>query len=384
MKSVPSLATAGEGWSLASVKAAVRGGTDQRSAPKGLLILVADLGVYVALLAGILVLPVGYAALCSLALGLSIALLFIIAHDACHGSFTPVPWLNTLIARVCFLPSLFPLSPWEYGHNQVHHGWTNLREKDYVWRPLSLDDYRRLPAWRRLLERSYRSLPGVALYSIVEIWWKRMIVLGKAERRRLSRVERRVDRALVCTYGCALVGFTASFGVSAVILAVLVPWLVFHWLFATVTLLHHTHPRARWCKTQAEWSFLAAQVRNTVHLRFPKLVDRLLHNITVHGAHHVDPKVPLYALPAAQTRLLESVGDEVIEHEWSLRSQLEVLRTCRLYDYDKHLWMDFDGRPTTEETQVPALGLPNRPADESANLKPLGFVGAPESPTSFG
>ena len=71
----------------------------------------------------------------SLVAALWIARLFVIGHDACHGSYTPNKTLNGWIGRIAFLPSLTPYSLWEVGHNLAHHGFTNLKGRDYVWTP---------------------------------------------------------------------------------------------------------------------------------------------------------------------------------------------------------------------------------------------------------
>ena len=54
--------------------------------------------------------------------GVATAMLFVLGHDACHGSLTPSPRLNRWIGSLAFLPSLTPFSAWELGHNQTHHG----------------------------------------------------------------------------------------------------------------------------------------------------------------------------------------------------------------------------------------------------------------------
>ena len=53
-----------------------------------------------------------------------------------------------VIGRLVSTPSLTPYSLWDVGHNVVNHGYTNLKDFDFVWQPLSLDGYQRLPAWR--------------------------------------------------------------------------------------------------------------------------------------------------------------------------------------------------------------------------------------------
>ena len=95
--------------------------------------------------------------LTGIAAGLVIGRLFILGHDACHQSFTPHRRLNRWLGRLVFMPSLTPYSLWDVGHNVVHHGYTNLKDFDFVWQPLSLESYQRLPAWRQALERAYRS-----------------------------------------------------------------------------------------------------------------------------------------------------------------------------------------------------------------------------------
>jgi acyl-lipid omega-6 desaturase (Delta-12 desaturase) len=347
--------------SVRSVKCAIENVRASRSTIVALWLVASNVAVYVGVLGGVLLCPWWSVRIaCSIVSGVSVAILFILAHDACHGGLTPHPALNGLLGRICFLPSLFPYSPWEYGHNRVHHAWTNLKEKDYGWRPLSLEEYRSRSAGRRRLERVYRTTAGVTLYGIIEIWWRHMMTLTDEDRRAIRPLPRRLDRSLVCVYAIAMSASTASFGVSAMLLALLVPWLIFHWLFSIVTLQHHTHPRARWFSSRAEWSFYEGQVCNTVHVVFPRAVELILHNITVHGAHHADPKVPLYGLTRVQTRLEREFGEDMIVERWSLTTHRRLLRTCRLYDYERHQWLDFDGAPTTLPASRPQAAFSDR------------------------
>src|SRR6185369_2687052 len=110
-----------------------------------------------------------------LAAGVLLAVLFVVGHDACHGSFTSRRWLNSVIGRIAFLPTMTPYSAWELSHNLTHHVYTNLKTLDYVWAPLSKREYDALPGWRRKLERIYRHPLGLALYYPIEIWWKRLL-----------------------------------------------------------------------------------------------------------------------------------------------------------------------------------------------------------------
>jgi omega-6 fatty acid desaturase (delta-12 desaturase) len=115
----------------------------------------------------------------SLVAALWIARLFVIGHDACHGSYTPNKMLNKWIGRIAFLPSLTPYSLWEIGHNLAHHGFTNLKGPR-----LRLDALLALricaPAVvRRQLERVYRSGVGQGVYYMIEMWWKKLFFPGR-------------------------------------------------------------------------------------------------------------------------------------------------------------------------------------------------------------
>jgi hypothetical protein len=110
----------------------------------------------------------------SLLVWVQIARLFIIGHDACHQSLTDSRSLNKWLGRLVFLPSLTPFKLWELGHNMAHHGFTNLRGKDYVWAPFSPAEFAQLPRARQWLERCYRSGSGHWLYYLVELWWKKL------------------------------------------------------------------------------------------------------------------------------------------------------------------------------------------------------------------
>src|SRR5262245_57750101 len=87
--------------------------------------------------------------------GVARAMLFALAHDAAHGSLAGSRLMNRVLATICFLPSWYPYTPWIRGHNHLHHGWTNVAECDYSWRPVSPADYLAMPRWRRAVEHLY-------------------------------------------------------------------------------------------------------------------------------------------------------------------------------------------------------------------------------------
>jgi omega-6 fatty acid desaturase (delta-12 desaturase) len=287
--------------------------------------------------------------------GVAAAMLFALAHDAAHGSLARSRRLNRLLATVCFLPSWYPYTPWIRGHNHLHHGWTNVAECDYSWRPVSPADYLAMPRWRRAVEHLYRSWWGLWLHSIVAIWWKHMAMPRENDRRYLDSRHLAADRLLVAVSVAAhaavcwlaaphwstLAGGPRLPPWAIVGAVVVMPWWIFHVMFSVVTFMHHTHPRVPWFRTKRESNYFTGQVRATVHVELPKWVELLLHNITVHSAHHVDPRIPFRHLPLAQQQLESSFAGDVIVERWSLRSFITVTRACKLYDYEARQWRGF-------------------------------------------
>ena len=141
------------------------------STGRGLALVLIDLGLFCLCFRAALSSPyVLDRAVASVFEGLWIARLFVLGHDACHGSLCASQPINRLAGRVVFLPSLTPYSLWEIGHNTVHHMFTNLRGRDYVWVPLAVADWPHLSKPKQLLERVYRSLLGVGSYRLPEQW----------------------------------------------------------------------------------------------------------------------------------------------------------------------------------------------------------------------
>jgi omega-6 fatty acid desaturase (delta-12 desaturase) len=292
-------------------------------------------------------------ALAGAATGLVIARLFIVGHDACHQSLTRHRRLNRWLGRMLLLPSLTPYSLWEVGHNVVHHGYTNLRGFDFVWQPLSLAEYRALPAWRRRLERAYRSGWAPWLYYVLHIWWKRMLF----PRPDVMPTRRRVfvlDGLLVCAAAAAWVGglllaaeHTHRSPAWLVAVGFVVPLLVWNTLIGFVVYVHHTHAAVSWYADKKAWSASQPFVSTTVHLTFPLGIGELLHHIMEHTAHHVDMGVPLYRLKRAQALLEDKLAGSIVVQPFSWRWYADNARTCKLYDFEARRWLDFTGRPTT-------------------------------------
>jgi omega-6 fatty acid desaturase (delta-12 desaturase) len=290
----------------------------------------------------------------SLTAALWIARLFVIGHDACHGSYTPNKTLNKWIGRIAFLPSLTPYSLWDIGHNLAHHGFTNLKGRDYVWTPYSPAEFAALPWQRRIMERVYRSGVGQGVYYMVEMWWKKLFF---PNRRHVStrRTSYTLDSLLVAAFATLWIGGLVAWGLhsgrsipSLLFFAFVVPFFFWNCLMGFVIYVQHTHPRVAWYERRDEWTANAGYATTTVHIKLMRPFDGLIHYILEHGAHHVNMGIPLYRLKSAQARLAATLDERLNSEVFTWRYYWNTVRRCKLYDFATHVWTDFDGRITSE------------------------------------
>jgi omega-6 fatty acid desaturase (delta-12 desaturase) len=307
--------------------------------------------MFAAAMFGVIVVPNIFAkALASALIGLQIARLFVLGHDACHQSLFSNRALNRWVGRLLFLPSLTPYSLWEVGHNLGHHVYTNLRGMDYVWTPFSKAEFDALSKSRRAFERFYRSGFGYGAYYLIELWWRKLFFASRAEIA-TRRPDFLVDSMAALVFGliwiAALITAAAATQQNAAVLVFLgfvLPFLLWGWLMGAVIYLHHTHPMLAWYDDIDEWEAARDQGCSTVHIQFAHKLGRILNNIMEHPAHHLDVRIPLYNLEAANRSLPQR---SQIVQPLSFRSIADCIARCKLYDYGAQYWTDFDGRQTS-------------------------------------
>lgn len=290
--------------------------------------------------------------------GMVIATLFVLGHDAVHGSLTSSQRLNAVLSRVAFLPSLHNATLWFIQHNRIHHLTPNVKGLN-SWSPLSLDEYRNLPAWSRVLQRFYRSGVGMAPYYLVQRWWKHKFYPTAevdSELKALARRDFALLLASLALWLAILVWLGQLSGNASPLVAIVwgfvVPFVVWNQFMGLTVLLQHTHPAVRWYRRDADARDAGGQETRTVHVRFPRWYGLMGHEIMEHPAHHVNPTIPCYRLHMAQTRLNEVLGTDAVVATFNPASLLAVIRKCKLYDYDRHLWLDFAGRQTSKPTEL--------------------------------
>lgn len=331
----------------------------QRTTWRALFLLVLDYALLTATLSATVWLESAWLKLlCGLAAGFVIGRLFIIGHDGCHQSLTPHRRLNKWLGRIAFLPSLTAYSLWDVGHNVVHHGFTNLKGVDFVWAPLTPEEFQALPPLQRFMQRIYRSGWAPGLYYIVEIWWRRMFFPSKSS----MGTQRPIftwDCVLISGFGLLWLAGIAAAAVYTqqslplvIATGFVVPLLFWFSMIGFVVYVHHTHPKVSWHGDRATWAKAQPFVSTTVHLTFSFQIGALMHHIMEHTAHHVDMSIPLYRLKEAQKTLEELLPGRIIVQAFSWRWYFDTARRCKLYDLTRNCWTDFAGNSTSLSRQA--------------------------------
>lgn len=200
------------------------------------------------------------------------------------------------------------------GHNRVHHGHTGRAGIDFVWHPLTPAEYARLGRLGRLLHRVEWSAWGAGLYYLRVMWWQRMMRIEPPPRlrRAFRRDRRRVWAYLVLATAALLwVGWarTGSAGGALWVWAkmLVAPWLVWNWLIGATVHIHHIGPDVAWQPRSRGRGSVAPLDGATSHV-IPGWLNVFWHNIFLHTAHHVDPRIPFYRLPLATAVLARESG----------------------------------------------------------------------------
>jgi len=321
---------------------------------RGMLVLVRDATLY---LASLLLLAwtdhplwtlIGWAVAAN-----AISALFVVGHDAAHGALFKSRRLNYLVGQLAMLPSLHAFSVWAYGHNRIHHAFACCQGLDFVWHPVTPRQYADYSPLTRLRHRIEWSPLGSGLYYARAMWLGKIVEGAPPKKLRRDFARDRIVIALfalVFATGCAAHGWNRGASIASVVWALtelfIVPWMLWNVMIGWTVYVHHIHPGIAW-STRRDWTKLKGHVEGTTNFEMPRLINAIWHNIFDHTAHHLDPRIPFYNLPAATDALHEAHGDLVERRPYRLRDYLAATRRCKLYDFERQQWVDYQGRPAT-------------------------------------
>jgi omega-6 fatty acid desaturase (delta-12 desaturase) len=358
----------------------------QANSFQGYKSFVIDLVLYALGMAGVLLFaPLAAKIVGGIVAGLALVNLGSLSHEAAHRSVVRSQLGNKIIAVVSFTMILFNYRLWVYEHHVMHHGRTNVKLNNFL-SPLTLEEYRSMSGFRRALYRTYHSPTGlgILLYFLVERWPTVHFVAGKWLPRR--------HRASAWRYTALLAGFmTALFATLvlvpsargesvavALLCGFVLPYVVWFMVFSMTAYLQHTNPQLRWYESVG--SMASPPESTAVHVGIHPLINHVTHYVLEHSVHHISAMIPHYRLREAQAVLAGNVEQHIITMPFNYRTMADVLRRCRLYDFQNHAWMNLAGEVTAVPLDTSGFGAPQagRSSDEQ-----LPDDAVPNSPSVF-
>jgi acyl-lipid omega-6 desaturase (Delta-12 desaturase) len=315
---------------------------------KGMSYFARDMALYLGCVVALVLVSNVFAALAiDIACSVAVLSLFVVAHDCAHGALFKTKRMNSWVGHISMLPSWHVFEGWILGHNRVHHAFTVRQGYDFVWHPVTPEEWRTMPARSRALHRIEWSWAGAGLYYIHQVWFKKMVI-GKPPARwaKAIRRDRWIVAGFVAVVTLGLVGIGVAEGTSAagtvwlVVRVVALPYLGFSYLAGSFVHVHHVQPDIRWWK-RSEWTKFKAQMEGTTILRAPKGTQFFLHWIMVHVPHHVDMRIPMYNLEAAARAIEEAFPGTVHEGPLRFRDFVASSKACKLYDFDAGRWLTY-------------------------------------------
>jgi omega-6 fatty acid desaturase (delta-12 desaturase) len=308
----------------------------------------------------------------SLLAGFKIGSLYTLSHDASHYSLVRPRWLNRVLGTFGFMPALLNYRLWQYDHVIQHHPKTNGPQRD-IHRPMSFEAYRNAPRWRQAWERFARAwnpLARMPYFIVGSRWLEEKLVPNRKVHPADVRREAWPAALLLIAYVLALLGwfYLRRAGEPGPVLldllfGFLLPVGIFQTSACIVTGIQHLHPDVPWFAEGDPRFAEQGQEAVTLNWRVPLVVGRLMHFSLDHVAHHMVPAIPSRRLREAQDRLnalLLERGRPCHVVPLTLATLKDVYTRCKLYDYERHQWVDFDGTPTS------AVLVPPRRADASS------------------
>ena len=253
--------------------------------------------------------------------------LFVVGHDCGHGSFSRLPWLNSLIGHLSHTPILVPYHGWRISH-RTHHANTGNIDTDESWYPVTEAKYDRMP-WYEKLVRFRIHLLAYPLY----LFRRSPDRPGGSHFDPNSPLFKPSEKWDVLTSTACLIAMLSVLAVAAVqfgFLAVfkfyLVPYIVFVLWLDLVTFLHHTEEDIPWYRGK-DWYFLKGAL-STIDRDYG-FINAIHHNIGTHVAHHIFLSIPHYHLLEATEAIKPILGDHYrVSSEPIWRSFFRSSSTC--------------------------------------------------------
>jgi omega-6 fatty acid desaturase (delta-12 desaturase) len=257
---------------------------------------------------------------------------FIIFHDCGHASFFKSRRANDLVGIITGILTFTPYYHWRHSH-AVHHATAGDLDRRGVGdvQTLTVEEYRALPKWRRIVYRIARN--PLIMFTIgsflVFAVFHRFYLPGSARREKFSVIGTDLALAGIITSLILLIGWQAYLLIQIPVLLVATSAGV--WLFY----VQHNFEGTYW-ERHAKWDFHTAGLKGSSFYKLPAILQWFTGNIGFHHIHHLNARIPNYRLPQAYR------DNPIFQIKpLTLLTSLRSLR-LRLWDEQNHRMVGFE------------------------------------------
>jgi acyl-lipid omega-6 desaturase (Delta-12 desaturase) len=258
--------------------------------------------------------------------------IFIIFHDCGHGSFFRSARANRIVGFITGVMVFTASESWHRRHASHHASSGDLDRRGVgdVW-TLTVQEYKALPRWRRLMYRLYRHPvvllgigPSYTFFIEHRLWDRHEPASGRWSTMRTNLALAAI--ALVC---CLTIGWKAYLMIQVPVMVLAGTFGV--WLFY----VQHQFDGAHW-ERHEEWTWTRQALEGSSFYKLPPVLQWFSGNIGFHHVHHLSSRIPNYYLP----RCHRSVELFRAVKPLTLRAALRSLN-FRLWDEEQHKLVGF-------------------------------------------
>jgi len=218
--------------------------------------------------------------------------IFIIHHDAGHGSFFKSTGANRIIGYISGIITFTPYEQWRHDH-AIHHATAGDLDRRGVGDvpTLTVQEYLAAPWWKRIGYRLMRNplvLFGVGQLAVFVIS-HRFYSPASGKREKLSVIYTNLALLLIIVLASLTIGWKAYLLIQLPII-----WLggaIGEWLFY----VQHQFPGVYWARHK-DWDYFRSALEGASFYRLPRWLQWFTGNIGFHHIHHLSPKIPNYLL----------------------------------------------------------------------------------------
>lgn len=288
---------------------------------KAIFQLITTLSLYLALIAGMFVmvlsgLPYWMVLLAALPAGGLHMKIFVIMHDCGHNSYLTSTRGMRIVGRICAGITFTPYYDWLRAH-AIHHATVSDLDKrgtGDVW-TMTVQEYQASSRGKKILYRIYRNpffLLGLGPLLL-------FLVVFRFPRNSLKK--RCLMSVLWTDLAVAVIvaGFSLTVGFGPYLLVILPTLFIAGvsgvWLF----FIQHQYQDVYWAHS-SNWNSIKAALQGSSFYRLPGVLRWFSGNIGYHHIHHLNPRIPNYALKRCYNEVPEVQQVKPITIKTSLKS----------------------------------------------------------------